>query len=193
EHPTTRSAPTTAPAPAAAPNLQLPATEPATNSPKLTPIPSIIPERSPEPLLYPGIEEAMKMRAPSPDTLHLNLPVNTPPTATSEVTQVKWGLEQAGYIADTLKTCCSNNRISTMELKMKGKFRLMLNPNLDRKHMIVYGKPAAIAALKKKVSFRKLALRNYSKELVIDLEVNPSALEGFRIKNNKTELVDYRE
>lgn len=105
---------------------------------------------------------------------------------------VKWGLEQAGYMSDTLKICSRNDRTCTMELKLKGKFRMMLNPKMDAKNMILYARPEAIAAMIIKNGFRKMALRNTSKGQVIDVEINPTALVGFRIKGN-VELIDHEE
>ncbi|MFK8162173.1 MAG: hypothetical protein AB8H12_06880 [Lewinella sp.] len=105
---------------------------------------------------------------------------------------VKWGLEQAGYMADTLRICSRNDRTCTMELKLKGKFRLMLNPKMDAKNMILYARPEAIASMIIKNGFRKMALRNTSKGQVIDVEINPTALVGFRIKGN-VELIDHEE
>lgn len=104
----------------------------------------------------------------------------------------KWGLEQAGYMSDTLVICSRNDRSCTMQLKLKGKFRLKLNPKLSGRHMILYANPEAIAAMVTKDRFRKMTLRNTLEERTIDVEINPTALVGFRIKGN-VELIDNEE
>lgn len=113
----------------------------------------------------------------SPRELDVNI-------VSDQAARPKWGLEQARYMADTLKSCCK------MDLTLKGKFRLMLNPNMEKKQMIIYGTPEAIAAMKTKVGYRKMTLRNLLRGQKIDVEINPTAVEGMRLRGN-IELVDH--
>ena len=103
--------------------------------------------------------------------------------ANAEQLNPKWGIQQVGYIADTLASC------HKMQLKMKGNFRLKLNAKMGQEQMIIYGKPKAIAAMKTKVSFRKMLLRNPLKRETIDVEINPTSLEAMRFKQN-VELIE---
>ena len=114
------------------------------------------------------------------------------PIANEALEPVKWGLQQAGYMADTIRTCSRNDRTCTMQLKLKGKFRLKLNPKMSEKHMILYARPEAIATMVTKDSFRKMTLRNLLKDQAIDVEINPKGLVGLRLKGN-VELIDNEE
>ncbi len=126
---------------------------------------------------------------PSSDSaLNLEL-APEPPITTEAFVPVKWGLQQAGYMADTIRTCSRNDRTCTMQLKLKGKFRLKLNPKMSEEHMILYARPETIAAMVTKDRFRKMTLRNLLKDQAIDVEINPKGLVGLRLKEN-VELID---
>ncbi|MEM9259714.1 MAG: hypothetical protein AAGA62_08710, partial [Bacteroidota bacterium] len=128
--PTTSPALNTAPAPAPAPSfkqrnllekeLTILATEstivgPTSSSTSAT---NKIQQKAAD-ILPPNVaSRESKMAVAAPDTLRPSLPGTATSTPPRQVAAVKWGLEQAGYIVDTLKTCCNNRRIINTELKM---------------------------------------------------------------------------